>query len=199
MRLGIDIDGVLACFNSGIREVCCEVAGRELPAYREPTKWNYLQDHYGLTPQEEAEVWNRIVTSDAFWMGLRAYDHTPTTLTRLWHAAGNGTDIYFLTTRPGVRAKHQTEQWLWRHGFPHATVLISDKKGPLAQGLKLTAFLDDKPENCYDVKLHSPETRGYLLRQPWNAHVEPESTDYDGPALLLVDSVEEFLYMEGVR
>lgn len=198
-RLGIDLDGVLAEFNKGVRTYACEVLGRTLPDYTEPTQWNYLQPQYGLTPKEEGAIWQAIQNDERFWRGLGCYDNTKAVLDRLAHATLNGTDVYFLTTRPGIRSKGQSEAWLEEHGFPKATVLITPDKGPVAKGLRLTAFIDDKPENCFDVRMHSPRTRVYMLRRGWNRKAEADIVASEGVINVhAVDSFEEFLELEGV-
>lgn len=157
--IGVDVDGVLADFNTDYRRLLCETTGRDLfngetpeigKGCWEPPCW-YYAEHYGYTKEEDKRVWDIMLRdSHTFWQNLQPYPGSPQFLQslRLVNA-----DVYFITTRPGLSCKHQTEVWLERHGYPRPTVLIArGDKGGVASTLRLTHFIDDRPENCIDVK-----------------------------------------------
>jgi 5'(3')-deoxyribonucleotidase len=169
MIIGVDIDGVLASFNEGFIQRVVDVTGRDLfpPRPFDIPCWDYPA-HYGYTPEETANVWDSVTSDSKFWQNLPAYPDTLVSLTLLSNAAIAGHDVYFITSRPGIQAKLQTERWLKRHGYlPTPTVLISSAKGKCAAALQLDKYIDDKWENALDVaSVTGAEV--YLLNRPWN-------------------------------
>lgn len=167
--LGIDVDGVLADFNSTFIDRIIAVTGKDLfpPRPFDIPVWDY-PEHYKYTKAETSAVWESIKSDDHFWETLPAYPDTEQTLTRLSGLDDNGYDIYFITSRPGKDAKHQTEAWLRHHGFlARPTVLLSGAKGLCAEALTLDKYIDDRWENCVDAQRFTGcET--FLLTRPWN-------------------------------
>ena len=195
MRIGIDIDGCLADFNSGFRDLIIAETGREIPEVSDtfPHCWNWPAA-VGVTPEENARLWSIVRDGNSyFWSRLSALPGAANTLQYLTARAYAGDEVYFITSRPGQCAKRQTESWLIRNGYniEPPTVLISDRKGFTARGLELDVFIDDKPENCLDVCDES-RARVFLVDAPWNrrACLAP----YDVPR---VDSVMEAVLLAG--
>jgi len=179
MRIGFDVDGVLASFNDSFVPMVIKVTQRNLfppewwdrPGHygnlcSRPPCWNYPQ-HFGYTNEECESVWNEIDKSNDFWRLLKPIQPNFDDTVTLYNYSEN--DIYFITNRPkGIGAKWQTEYWLQLHGIDSPTVIISDKKGMLAHALNLQLYIDDKWENCADVVGQSPTTHTYLLDAPYN-------------------------------
>jgi uncharacterized HAD superfamily protein len=177
MRVGIDVDGVLAEFNAGFIALVKEKLGVELPPVSEnyPDTWNYdieaLKVHYGdeqRAKEASRELWGTIAASHSFWMKLQPISQP--LLYKLADVAAMHT-FYFITSRPGGSAKFQTEAWLLKW-FALPTVLIASDKGPVAKSLGLELFIDDKPENANEV---AEATEGKCLvlmpERPWNRNV----------------------------
>ena len=199
--IGIDIDGVLANFNKAYREILIKTTGRDLipeEACRsgkpgeEPPVWDYAA-HYGYTRDEDRATWKAIRESHTFWRNLNAL---PGTRGFLWdldidtELANNPPEVYFITTRPGYSVKSQSVEWLSEYGVDFPTVLITrGNKGQLAAGLGLTHFLDDKPENCMDVKAARPECAVYLLSCRYN---EAQQNDCRALGITVIHSLDQF-------
>lgn len=167
MRIGLDIDGVLADFNAGFIQRCKEVTGEDkFPPNYIPHTWNYPQA-LGYSEAQVSAVWENIKRDPMFWAKLPAYAHTDDFLHALCDQTWNEHDVYFVTSRLGLRSKLQTEDWLDAHFYPFATVLISSKKGASALALDLEIYIDDKTENCEDVKQFS-NADVFMLARPWN-------------------------------
>lgn len=169
MRIGLDIDGVLADFNRAYAIQLRDVTGRDLipPGYNFDAVpvWDW-EKALGYTNEEVSEVWKVIKTHSNFWVRLGSLPGARH-LKQLDSDSTN--EIYYITSRPGYTSKIQTELWLKARGVMNPTVLISSNKGPIAAGLGLDVFIDDKPENISDVIKHS-SARCYLLDYPYNRH-----------------------------
>lgn len=185
MIIGVDIDGVLADFNAHFIEYVIAVTGRDLFPARpfDIPCWNY-PEHYGYTPAEVSKVWVSIKQSASFWSRVSPYDDAFSALDTLVDRFRD--DVYFITARPGLLAKRQTEDWLRLVGYPKAAVLITSHKGLAARTLELDVYIDDKFENALEVAQTS--TRSYLLTRPWNTAYALERT-----GITRVDSLGEFL------
>lgn len=184
MRLGVDVDGVLADYNTNFLKHIIGASGRDLSPVKpfEFTCWEWPQ-FFGYTEAEIAKGAGVALALDDFWLTLPAYPEAQEALYRLNKRILRGDDIYFITNRTSFSiestAKAQTEKWLrkqfslinmssWQEFIP--TVIISKEKGKAADLLALDAYIDDKWENCKDVAAWS-KTRTFLRKQPWNANI----------------------------
>jgi len=172
MRIGFDVDGVLANFFVPYQNLTLAVDGRNLFQPGDdtnPPTWNWPELR-GYSKDVMSEVWRLITASKSFW-----YNQPPLpgadTLALLIADLEHNHDVYYVTARPGATAKRQTEAWLARHiGYNdiRPTVLISSNKGYIAKALKLDVYVDDRLDNIVDVERVSPETRAYLLDYNYN-------------------------------
>lgn len=203
MRIGFDIDGVLSNFIKAYQALFVSVTGRDLfepNDVLEPPCWDWPQLR-GYTDEEVAKVWAIIKSDPEFWVRLDETEHMKSLRgvaeTLLAH------DVYFVTDRPGIRTKTQTEDWLlFKSGCFNPTVLVSAQKGLCAKALKLDCYIDDKLENVWDVQqattprdaagnvIGPPATRTYLLDRGYNQHGLANCRR--------VKSLAEFLEAEGL-
>lgn len=194
MRIGIDVDGILADFNAHYIPLIVKLTGRDLfPPEYVPTTWEYPAI-LGYTTEEITAVWSYIENNKWFWYDLPTYPETNDSIRYLANRAKAGDDLYFITSRPGKTSKAQTEGWLARQGIialgseymtvkhiPHITVLISSEKGLCARALKLDAYIDDRWENCLSIPFGLAPgvgTRTFLLDRPWNRAPEHDVEKY---------------------
>lgn len=165
MNIGIDIDDTLADFCGDYHEKLCEVSGRAYKPVARFPQWDWVAE-LGFTPEHKAKVWDQISTSTQFWMKLRPLVDAPPTLLTLFNLYQHGHNVYFLTHRSeGIHVHVQTVGWLMAYGYPVPQVLLSKEKGKLAQALNLDMFIDDKPENCWEVKAARPECKVFLIKR----------------------------------
>lgn len=198
LKIGFDVDGVLALFDTGYRQKLKQVSGKDgtLGVSEEPPCWNWPTE-CGYTQEDDNAAWKAIKADERFWVSLPPMPQARQALTILSEAYNEGHEVYFITHRMGVNPHMQTSAWLVNNGylgFPN--VLVTGNKGPIAKGLQLTHFIDDKPENCVDVaaatlkvnSLEKPTTRVFCLNARYNA-------DYQFSDVLnitRVNSLEEF-------
>lgn len=167
MIIGVDIDGVLADFNGSFIERVIQVTGEDKfpPRPFDIPLWNY-PEHYGYTAEENSAVWENIKSDRTFWRTLEPYPDARAALAYLDEVTRHD-DLYFVTARPGVAAKIQTEYWLTTHGYEYPTVLIASDKASIAQALKFDVYIDDRWENCEAVRTRS-RAKVFLMSRPWN-------------------------------
>lgn len=190
MIIGVDCDGVLADFTYGYKNKLFEVSGvRRIGLNEDPTMWYWAQGQAGYTPAEDSAAWASIKTDPMFWATLPPYANTRRVLNELDELMLAGHEVYYITHRMGVAPHLQTRAWLEQNGAVAGpqVLIVRDhvfpggkepaNKGHLAKGLGLTHLIDDKPENCLDVKAASPLCDVYLLEQPWNEKQRPQCKD----------------------
>lgn len=185
LRFGIDCDGVLAVFDQAYAKVLIEVTGKDrFPCHPyEPPCWDWCEP-LGYSKDDENKAWDFIKQSPRFWRDLPAYEDTEAVIMRLNFLMLAGHEVYFITNRLGNKPKLQTELFLTQRGMALPTVLVTSDKGPVIKGLKIDAFIDDKPSNCVDAAAARAETQVFLLDRPWNQ---------EGKVGLRVKSVHEML------
>ena len=160
----IDVDGVLADFVLGFRVLANALYNAPIYTTKEQSKWAFED----LTRAQETSIWNKIKLSSTFWTTLIPLATTQELIKlQLLERLEN---LYFITNRPGYKAKHQTEEWLCTQGFKNPTVIQqpSGEKGEIVKALKATYMIDDKPENIENILMKSPTTRTYILTQLYN-------------------------------
>ncbi len=172
MRIGVDIDGVLADLNRAYIRLIEQETGIILPPVSDsyPDCWHYAEK---FVPEPELNrVWEFIKDpANHFWAKLAPLPGAPAAVGVL---ARSPHDVYYITNRPGKTAKMQTEIWLKGLGMAMPTVLLSNQKGPVAVGLALDIFIDDRLDNCFDVLMatrqwHSKQaTKVYVVDAPYN-------------------------------
>lgn len=190
MRVGVDVDGILANFFTAYENLVIQVAGEDkFGANKYPTlpcTWNWPQFH-GYDESTIAEVWTRIKGDTTFWASLEALPGADNFLERL---DNSNHEVYFITDRPGIGPQVQTQYWLAQHGYWGPNVIISRKgKGVVCDALSLEVYIDDKPENVSDCFTRAPDTRLFLLDYPYNQASE-EGTR--------VRSLDEFWHQAGL-
>lgn len=155
LKIGFDIDGVLADFVSGFAAL--------LPEYEiDSFSWGL-----GLTKEQERVGWKRVDASPSFWYDLAILNSLP--------AIDPQHEVFFITKRRHTPGQEPTSisaaRWLHdKLGVSLPTVLALSNKGEVCRAIGIDTFIDDKPENCWDVQDESPNTETFLFDQPWNRH-----------------------------
>ena len=173
--IGIDVDGVLADFNTSFKDIQVEVSGKDLFGSnwtpRDIRTWNWPTDQYGYSKAEYKAAWDIVKGSEFFWEELSPLEGAVDFLKGLSRLKNNDA-YYFVTQRVGINPKRQTEEWLMNNGYLDIpTVLISGKKAEACKALDITHYIDDKVENCKEVQ-DLGTTKVYMITQGWNHNME---------------------------
>jgi hypothetical protein len=161
LRLGIDVDGVLADFRSAFRQASKSSLGHAIGDQADP------KSSESLGEKDVARVWEHIGRTSNWWMTLRPYE--PDQVERLYRVTRDaGWEVFFLTNRPasaGDTVQFQTQWWIERHGFYLPSVLtVPGSRGEVANGLRLDLVIDDLIMNCVEVVSASTAKALLLLR-----------------------------------
>ena len=163
MRLGIDLDGVVANFNGGWIAIYNKEFGTDISLD--------AVDSWGAAPRlthfaHMGEFWrwaSDIKGRSLFWHLEMFPDALPTLhdLDRLGH------EIVILTSKPHW-AVSDTFEWIGSKGLPTTEVHILDDKWEVSCDI----YLDDGPHIIRDLPQHRPESIMCRFVRPWNALTE---------------------------
>ena len=161
MRLGIDLDGVVADFNTGWIsrynadfgadvEFDAVVAWDSIPSlthFRHMGEfWNWAQDHDGHSLFRHLDTYHGAV--EALWRLERRHK------------------IVIVTTKPRW-AVHDTYAWLAEHRIPTREVHITRRKWDVP----CDVYFDDAPHVLEDLVEFRPEATVCRFIRPWNQPV----------------------------
>ena len=155
LRLGFDVDGVLADFRTAFEALARRhgldaVDGDPLRA---------------ATTRDLKRLWDIVGRIENWWVSLQAYE--PSEIGRLYALSRQHRwEVFFLTCRPasgGDSVLVQTQWWLERHGFYLPSVItVPGSRGELANALRLDLVVDDQLANCADV-ISASTTKALLM------------------------------------
>ena len=163
IRVGFDLDGVLADFASAYREIELRLFGdQEGERPDEPERQEIeeasgaanLPDDPRTSRRRRNAVWKQIEATADFWTTLRPID--PGAVRRIHEMMlRHRWEVVFLTQRPvtqGESVQRQSQRWLAEQGFDLPSVLvIGGSRGTAARALRLDYHADDNLQNCIDV------------------------------------------------
>lgn len=145
LRLGIDVDGVVADFRSAFHALAARELGGAAAGDAAPE----------LSKADVERLWKAVARAGNWWVDLPAYE--PDQVARLYDLSRKGRwEVFFMTSRPpsaGDAVQLQTQVWLERHGFYMPSVLTAPAgaRGELARALRIDVMVDDHFVNCMEI------------------------------------------------
>lgn len=180
MRLGIDLDGVVADFNAGWITRYNEEFGASIPldAVR---SWDGIHPLTHFTHEQDFWSWAAGNGEGSLFRFLDPYPEAVETLEVL---AGMGHDIVILTQKPDW-AVADTFAWLAEHRVPTREVHILWDK----HRVPCDVYLDDAPQQLRRLAAARPEATVCRFVRPWNEPVPGvvDITDWAGFRDLVTD------------
>jgi 5'(3')-deoxyribonucleotidase len=164
MRLGIDLDGVVADFNSGWMDRYNEEFGTDLTEDL-VVSWGSIPDLTHFEGMDEFWAW-----ADGGPERDGLFRHLPTipgALPALDSLAAAGHQIVVLTTKPPW-AIHDTFAWLSEQRVPTTEVHILEAKW----SVPCDVYLDDAPFQVEELVHKRPDATVCRYVRPWNTPVE---------------------------
>ena len=159
MRLGIDLDGVVANFNAGWLQRYNRDFGTELGLDAVST-WNGIPAATHFDSMHDFWEWARHLDGASLF---RVLDPYPNAVESLWQLAKAGHKIVILTSKP-YWATHHTYEWIAEHELPTREVHILDDKWRV----DCDVYLDDAPHNVEDIHQQRPNRATVRYIRPWN-------------------------------
>lgn len=165
MRLGIDLDGVVADFDGGWTRMYAEEFGR--PPHQAVREWDGLHrlTHFA----DMAEFWDWMHSREIFGQ----LDLVPGALAGLTELAADH-DIVIITAKQDA-AIPQTLRWIADRGLPTREIHFTSAKHEVA----CDVYLDDSPRVLPRLVQHRPQALVCRMVAPWNEPV-PGTVDIAG-------------------
>ena len=164
MRLGIDLDGVVADFNKGwIDRYNVDFESDLTP--EAVTMWDGMERLTHFPDMGAFWGWAKDFGDGSLFRHLEAYPDAVPTLNRL--AADH--KIVIITTKPDW-AVLDTLAWVAEHKLPTREVHVVDWKTPKWQ-VPCDVYLDDAPHQIEEIAANRPESVMYRFVRPWNEPV----------------------------
>ena len=172
LRIGFDLDGVVADFRTAFLEAAANLLGRE--AIQRPSA--PMPDFDAVSAADAKRVWRAITDTPNWWLGLAPYE--PAQIARLYQLARRYRwEVSFLTSRiptAGDSVQFQSQAWLEAYGFyMPAVVTVPGSRGEIANALRLDVVIDDQFLNCLEV-IGASQTKAILMLQMGDS--TPEQT-----------------------
>ena len=189
LRIGVDVDGVLADFRGAFHHAARRCLGREIVEPQHPA------DARLAVEREVKRVWEWVARRTNWWVELQPYESEQ--IARLYRTArARGWEVFFLTNRPasaGDTVQFQTQWWIERHGFFLPAVLtVPGSRGEIANGLRLDVVVDDLAINCVDVITTSAAKALLMQRDPDQAAEEHALSRGIGVVHTLAEAIAVF-------
>jgi len=169
---GVDLDGVVADFYSGLKPIAAEWVGK--PVDELPDDFSFGLTEWGLKDEEDYQRLHRFAVAErSLFENLAPIDGAAAALRRL---SRDGVRIRIITHRLYVKHTHrtsiaQTVGWLDRYGIPYWDLCFMSDKGAVGADL----YVDDSPENVESLRADGNDV--IVFSAPTNREVGPPRAD----------------------
>jgi 5'(3')-deoxyribonucleotidase len=159
VRLGIDLDGVVANFTKGWIDFYNRDFGTELTPDQVVT-WDGVTEITHFEKMSEFWRWSSDLDGRSLFWHLEPF---PDALEALHRLDRDGHEIVILTMKPSF-AKDDTQAWIAGQGIPTKEVhILTDK-----WRIDCDVYLDDAPHVLEDLVANRPDRLVCRYVRPWN-------------------------------
>jgi uncharacterized HAD superfamily protein len=159
VRLGIDLDGVVADFTKGWIDFYNRDFGTALTP-DQVVSWNGMTEITHFQKMSEFWRWSSDLDGRSLFWHLEPF---PGALEALHQLHQEGHDIVILTMKPSF-AKEDTHEWIASQGIPTTEIHILDDKWRI----DCDVYLDDAPRVLKGLAEHRPDRLVCRYVRPWN-------------------------------
>jgi 5'(3')-deoxyribonucleotidase len=163
LRLGIDLDGVVADFVAGWISRYNQEFEADLSPLSVQT-WDGLHTLTHFADSDEFWTWASDHGGSSVFRHLETYEGATAALDEL---AGQGHEIVIITLKPDW-AVHDTFAWIADHRVPTREVHITANKWEVSCDI----YLDDSPQQLMRYVQERPDRLVCRFVRPWNDPVE---------------------------
>jgi len=175
VSLGLDLDGVVADYESAFRKHVAAALGVPEASLGRQTSWSFAESGWLKDDNQFRELHAEAVKAGMF----RTMDVLPGASEKLWQLSDAGVHIRIITHRLCVNGSHEsaagdTVAFLEAHQIPYRDLCFMADK-PLVGA---DVYLDDAPHNI--AKLRAAGGYAIVFDQPYNQDVPgPRARDWD--------------------
>jgi hypothetical protein len=171
LRVGVDLDGVVADFRTAFEAAAAEAGVRVVGGD------GSLMPGDVVSSRDLRRVWDLVKRTPNWWVHLAPYE--PAQIPRLYELTRRlRWEVVFMTRRPataGDPVQFQSQWWLEQQGFYYpAVVTVPGSRGDLANALRLDVVVDDQLMNCIDVVAGSTAKAVFLMRDALDAAAQEQ-------------------------
>lgn len=183
LRLGIDLDGVVADFNRGWISAYNAAFGaalhsEQVVAWQSPLELTHFPDM--------GSFWRWARRADDGSSIFRNLEPFPGAIESLHDLAARGHRLVIITAKPEW-AVVDTLRWLADHAAPTREIHVTEDK----HEVECDVYLDDSPEQVERLtRARATTARVCRFVRPWNAPVEGAHDVYDWPGFLALVEAE---------
>lgn len=164
LRIGIDLDGVVADFNRGWTTAWNDQRGTDIRV-EDVDGWDVLPTLTGLASMAEFWTWARDLGGGrSLFRDLPTFDGA---IESIWALARAGHHPVVVTAKP-FWAIHDTYAWLAEVRFPTTEVHITEEKWTV----DCDVYIDDAPHVLRGYAQHRPDATILRFVRPWNHPVD---------------------------